>query len=134
MHLKKFKLGKSAEIFSSIIGHTLKIEGDLLINDSIRIDGTINGNVVQESNSQATVAIVDGAIVNGKVFASKVIISGEVRGDIISTHRIELLSTALVHGDIQYSSIALEAGARIHGTLNQLEASSSQDPIAENNA
>lgn len=121
MHLKKFKLGKSSESFCSIIGQTLRIEGDLFTNDSIRIDGVINGNVIQGENSQATVAIVDGALVNGKIFAIKVIISGEVRGDIICTQRIELLNTALVHGDIQYGSIALEAGARIHGTLNQLQ-------------
>lgn len=131
MHFKKFKIGKSPESFDSILGQTLKIEGDLYISNSVRIDGTVNGNITQKADSQATVAIADGAIVNGNIFATNVIISGEVRGVIICTERIELLSTALIHGDIRYNSIALEVGARICGTLNQLEAPSSPAPCTK---
>lgn len=126
MHFKKFKLGKTSESFESIIGKTLKIEGNIFASDSIRIDGVISGDVFQEKNCEVTIAIAQGAIVTGNVIAGNVIISGEVRGNIVSTKRIELLSTAIVLGDIAYASIGLEVGARVQGNLNQQDQDSGQ--------
>lgn len=126
MRLQKFKLGKTSESFESIIGKTLKIEGNIFASDSIRIDGVISGDIFQEKNCEVTIAIAHGAVVTGKVIAENVIISGEVRGNIVSTKRIEVLSTAIVFGDIAYASIGLEVGARIHGNLNQQDENSGQ--------
>ena len=44
---QKSNLGKSVETFESIVGATLRVEGDLIINKSLRIDGIVNGDIYQ---------------------------------------------------------------------------------------
>ena len=48
----KFKtnkmLGESQEVFESIIGPTLRIEGNLIITKGVRVDGTVDGNILQQ--------------------------------------------------------------------------------------
>lgn len=118
---KKSTLGKSVESFETIVGQTLRIDGNLLIGQCVRVDGKVNGNILQEEGAEATVAITAGAIVTGDIRAQHVIVSGEVIGNIFSKERVELLSTAQVRGDIRYGSIGLEVGARICGNLNEID-------------
>ena len=125
---KKSALGKSIESFESIIGQSLRIDGNLVISQCIRVDGVVNGNIFQEEGKEATVAVAKGALVTGDIRAKHVIISGEVRGNIFSSDQVELLSTALIQGDIRYGSIGLEVGARISGNLDQIDPSS--DPLS----
>ena len=118
---KRTAIGKSMEQFESIIGATLRIDGNLNVSQCLRIDGVVNGNIFQEEGAEATVAVAQGAVITGDIRAKQVIISGEVNGNIFSNDRVELLSTAIVKGNIRYGSIGLEMGARISGNLNQID-------------
>lgn len=117
---KKGNLGVSIRNLETIIGKSVRIEGDIKVTHGIRIDGHLDGNITQEDGHAATVAIADGAKVNGTVKAEHVIISGEITGSIFS-ERIEILHTAYIQGDLSYKSIRIEPGARIFGRLNQTE-------------
>ena len=94
---EKAKLGASVEKFESIVGSSLRIEGDLIISQSLRIDGTVNGNIYQADGASATVAIAPGATVNGNIAVSDVIVSGALKGNIVAPGRVELIDTALRH-------------------------------------
>lgn len=102
---KKSALGKSIEKFESIVGQSLRVDGNLFINQCLRIDGVVNGNIFQEEDKEATVAVAKGALVTGDIRAQHVIISGEVQGNIFSSGRVEMLATAHVQGDIRYGTI-----------------------------
>lgn len=119
--LKKDKLGRSIEKFESIVGASLRINGDLTITQSLRIDGTLNGNIYQAEDSLATVAIGPGASVLGNVSVQDVIISGYVKGNIVCPGRVELVHTAKVDGDLTYGSLGVAVGARIMGQLRQID-------------
>jgi cytoskeletal protein CcmA (bactofilin family) len=123
---KKSTLGMSIESFESIIGQSLRIDGNLLINQCVRVDGIVNGNIFQEEGREATVAVAKGALVKGDIRAQHVIISGEVQGNIFSSGPVELLATAHVRGDIRYGTIGLEVGARITGNLDEVDQSVDQ--------
>ena len=73
---QKSNLGKSIETFESIVGATLRVEGDLIINKSLRIDGIVNGDIYQAEGAKATVAIAPGATVSGNI--SVQVIAGDV--------------------------------------------------------
>lgn len=117
---KKASLGRSVESFESIIGKTLRIDGNLMISQGVRIDGLLNGNIFQEEGKTATVAISESGTVHGNIQAQHVIVSGRVKGDIFSLDRVELLATAHIEGEITYGSIGIEVGAKILGKLNQV--------------
>ncbi|MEI7532015.1 MAG: polymer-forming cytoskeletal protein [Betaproteobacteria bacterium] len=122
MKLKREKsLGQSQEVFESIIGPSMQVQGNLLISKGVRIDGCVDGNVLQQEGHNAIVAISENALVTGDVRANSVIVSGHLKGNIFSNTRVELLKTARIEGNISYSSIGMEIGATINGGLNQFE-------------
>ena len=45
----KQKLGKTIDSFETIIGTTVRIDGNLSISQSVRIDGVVNGNIFPRS-------------------------------------------------------------------------------------
>jgi cytoskeletal protein CcmA (bactofilin family) len=118
---EKANLGRSVEKFESIVGATLRIEGDLIISHSLRIDGVVNGNIYQADGTSATVAIAPGATVNGNLAVNDVIISGSLKGNISAPGRVELIDTAKVDGDVTYGSLGVAVGARIMGQLRQID-------------
>ena len=121
MFKKRSHLGKSIEKFESIIGASLRIEGDLVATDSLRIDGVVNGNILQSESQAATIAIALGATVTGNIAARDVIVSGMVCGDIVASGRVEVVDSAKVQGNITYGSIGVTPGAKIIGQLSQIE-------------
>jgi cytoskeletal protein CcmA (bactofilin family) len=116
---KEFILGQSQENFESIIGTSLVIKGDLVISKGIRIDGKLIGNIFQEENQNATVAISESAEIIGDIHAQHVIVSGKLTGNIFAVERVELLGNSQVEGNIQYGSIGIAVGAKIHGNLDE---------------
>jgi cytoskeletal protein CcmA (bactofilin family) len=117
----KKKLGISQEVFESIIGPTIQVQGNLLINQGIRIDGRVNGSILQQDGQDAVVAISESAVITGDVKANSIIISGHLKGNIISDVRLEILKTACIDGNVNYHSIGIEMGATINGNLHQID-------------
>ncbi len=124
---QKSNLGKSIETFESSVGATQRGEGDLISNQSRRIDGIVNGDIYQAEGAKATVAIAPGATVSGNISVQDVIVSGTLKGNIRSSGRVELIQTAAVEGDIHYGSIGIAVGARIVGQLNQIDEQAQND-------
>ena len=115
---KELTLGQSQENFETIIGSSLVIKGDLVVSKGIRIDGKLIGNIFQEESQTPTVAISESAEIIGDVHAQHVIVSGKLTGNIYAVERVELLNKSQVDGNIQYGSIGIAVGAKIHGNLN----------------
>lgn len=122
-------LGRSVEKFESIVGASLRIEGDLIITRSLRVDGTVTGNIQQAEGASATVAIAPGALVQGNVAVNDVIVSGTLKGNITAPGRVELIDTAKVEGDVTYGSIGVAVGARIMGQLRQIDELSQNEAL-----
>lgn len=95
----------------STIAADLTIEGKIDGAGSVRIHGKFKGDV----NVQGDVTIESGAKVTGGVHADKVMISGELEGNIESASRVELLATGTVIGDVKASAMTVAAGARMRG-------------------
>jgi cytoskeletal protein CcmA (bactofilin family) len=109
------------EKFETIIGRHAEIHGLLRLQESVRIDGKVIGNI--EAPNDATISVVIGpeGEVQGDVLASRIIVAGKVAGNIHALERVELMASALVQGDIKYASMAVEHGARLLGLLLQVD-------------
>jgi cytoskeletal protein CcmA (bactofilin family) len=119
-------LVNSHERFDTLIGRQTEIKGTMRIVQSVRIDGKVIGNIEAPKDQAITVVIGQDGEVQGDVIASRVIVAGKVAGNIDAHERVELLSSALVQGDVKYGSIAVEHGARLLGLLLQVDASQPQ--------
>ena len=95
----------------SLIAADIMIEGKIEGSGSVRIAGRFKGDV----NVQGDLTIESGAKLTGSVRADKVIIAGELEGNIESASQVNLLATGAVVGDIKAGSLTVAAGARMRG-------------------
>ena len=112
----------SHEKFDTLIGRHAEFEGHLKLNESVRIDGRVQGNVHCVGDQPVSVVIGPSGEVVGDVVAQRVIVAGKVSGNIHAQDRVELHSGCFVQGDLKYASIAVEHGARVQGLLLQVDA------------
>lgn len=115
-------LGMGQEKFDTLIGRNAEIHGCLKLQESVRIDGKVVGNI--EAPKDGAISVVIGPVgeVHGDVIASRIIVAGKVLGNLHGFERVELMASALVQGDIKYASVAVEHGARLLGLMLQVEA------------
>lgn len=95
----------------SLIAADLTIEGKIEGTGHVRIAGKFKGDV----NVQGDLTIETGAKLNGGVRAKKVIVAGELEGNIESASHVELLSSGVIIGDLKAGSLTVAAGSRMRG-------------------
>jgi cytoskeletal protein CcmA (bactofilin family) len=108
---------KALQSFDSIFGVATTIEGNLHVNESLRIDGKLKGNIHQEPGESRWIIIASTAEIQGDIRAQNVSIAGKVVGDIFATASIELMDGCDVRGNITHRSITVEPGALVFGQL-----------------
>ena len=113
----------SQEKFDTLIGRHAEIHGCLRLQESVRIDGKVVGNIEGPKDAAFSVVIGPNGEVQGDVLANRIIVAGKVAGNIHAFERVEIMASALVQGDIKYASMAVEHGARLLGLLLQVDAS-----------
>lgn len=126
-------LANHSEKFDTIIGRTTTIQGTLILLDSVRIDGRVQGNVESAPDCKIAVAIGPTGEVTGDIKAHRVMVAGKVFGHVHAADRVEFQKDSVVQGDISYGSIAVEHGARLSGLVIQnqsLDASASGAQVA----
>ena len=106
----KFGLG-------SYLGKTVKIKGNITSDESVRIEGRINGNI----KSSATITIGKSGNVTGKIEADVINIIGKAKGDIISRKKLILQSSAKFDGNINTDNVIIEEGGIFNGNMNLSE-------------
>lgn len=105
---------KSETQISTIIGMNAECSGDFKAEGTIRIDGTVNGGVTVTD----TVIVGASGCINGDIDAKKVVIGGEVYGNLNVPEKVELTSTARVIGDITTNSLVIDEQAIFQGKCN----------------
>ena len=105
----------------SLIGEGMVVQGELRFTEGLRIDGEVHGDVIAIGEGRSILVISENARVHGKVKASHVIISGEVRGPVFSDEMLELQPKARVTGNVRYEVLEMNPGALVDGELKPLK-------------
>ena len=113
-------LDPSRETFGSIIGPDLEIYGRLVATKSLRIDGTIVGDIDTKPGADVCIALGKTGLVQGNINGVRILVAGRVEGNVRGTQRVELHNGADVHGDITYAQIGIEHGARLSGSISKI--------------
>lgn len=100
----------------TLIAEGTRVQGAVVMVSAAGVYGTVEGEVVQQSLE--VLQIGRTGWVNGAISSQgPVVIEGKVDGDITSTTRITLSSTASVKGKLNAPSIQIRAGAIFEGEL-----------------
>lgn len=102
----------------TLIGKGVIIDGNVSAPETVRMDGTLNGNCECKEN---LIIGVDGQI-NGDITAQNVLVSGKVEGDILADGKIELLATGKILGNITAKSLVIDENACFDGRCSMTTA------------
>ena len=101
----------------SVLGTATRLEGTLFVDESIRIDGALDGNIEQTDGDSRWLILGSAAVIRGDIRAQNVSVAGKVLGNIVASGSVELRNGSEVRGNITHKSITVEPGASVHGQL-----------------
>ncbi|HKL91825.1 MAG: polymer-forming cytoskeletal protein [Bacteroidales bacterium] len=102
----------SNTILYSVFANGTLVNGNVLSDNDLRIDGVVDGNVT----CRGKLVLGTHAVITGDVLCDVAEISGRVKGKLEVTDGLTLRQTALIEGNITASTLIVEAGALFNGT------------------
>ena len=111
----------------SIVGPSVKIDGDLKSQGNLRIDGTVTGKVKTTQN----LYVGESANITADVEAENAVVSGVVQGNVKVTGALVLGKTGRLMGDMVCGTLQVEEGAYFAGKCQMKDNGGKLEPVAE---
>jgi cytoskeletal protein CcmA (bactofilin family) len=115
-----------AEAPPSRLGPGVGIQGVLEIDGELVISGLVKGRI-----AASKLVIAPGGYVEGDIVAREAVIGGRVHGSITGGERVELQTSAIVHGDIVTRRLLIQEGGSVNGSM-KMEGELVQSALPEN--
>jgi cytoskeletal protein CcmA (bactofilin family) len=108
---EKESLKESSTEVMGFIGKGMVVDGKMDFEGIVRVDGHFKGEV----SANGTLHVGEGALVEAQMKVDKVIVSGEVRGAVNATTRVELKAPGKIFGDIRTPTLIIGEGVIFEG-------------------
>ncbi len=115
---------ETAPEITTILAPGAVIDGNLSAPGAVRLDGILNGNCTCEKD----MVIGTKGQVKGNITAQNIVISGEVKGDIVIRGKLELFSTGKVVGNITARALVIDEDAYFDGRCS-MSAPTQEPPL-----
>ncbi len=111
--------GKNQSVVSpksteTIIGPSVRVEGDFKGDGDLIIEGMLVGTL----NTKNNLKIGENAVLEASIKANNAFIAGRVKGNITIKGKLDITSSAVILGDIKAGLISIESGAVVQGNLS----------------
>ncbi|HEY9551978.1 bactofilin family protein [Allosphingosinicella sp.] len=106
----------------SFIGSEVVVNGDIVTEARLHVDGRIEGNVRCGMLSQG-----ESGTIAGNIVTEEARLAGLVDGT-VTAQRLILGPTARITGDVSYEILSIEPGARIDGRFARREGAATAAP------
>ena len=103
-----------ADASETIIGPSVKVEGDLKGLGNVIVEGIVKGTITTDQD----IRIGKDAQIVADIVCSNLIVAGSVQGSIQTKDHLDIKSSAKIKGDISTGTISIESGAQINGKLS----------------
>ena len=97
---------------SGVIEKGCEFEGKLCFEGTLRIGGIFRGEIYTND----VLVIGEGAKVHAEIEAGTIIINGEVIGNVVAKHRVEIHRPAIFRGNIVTPSLQVDDGVIFEGS------------------
>jgi len=101
--------GKSTEL--NFIGNGTSIDGDIITNSSIRVDGNVKGTLKCEH----TLTVGESGEIEGSVKAKNAVVGGKIKGKIIVEEKLVLEAKSELIGELKSKKLIIDEGAVFDG-------------------
>jgi len=96
---------------NTLLGRGSEFEGKLTFEGTVRIDGTLKGEVFSDD----VLVVGEGARLEAEVDIGEIIIQGTVVGNIRAKRSVEILAPGRVKGDITTPMLQIDKGVIFEG-------------------
>jgi len=103
---------KSEKGIQTFLGPQTTLEGKLVFEGTVRLDGHLTGTI---ESKEGMVIVGEKAVIHADILVHTATVSGEVRGNIRATDRIELHPPARVFGDLSSPVVIIDVGVTFDG-------------------
>ena len=93
------------------LGADAEVTGKLSFVSPTRIEGRLKGEV----RSSDLLIVGPQAVVEASVRADKLVVLGEVRGEVVGASRVEICTGGRLYGDIETRAVVVQEGAVFEG-------------------
>ncbi len=102
---------KQREPINAFLGKDTEFEGKLSFTGAVRIDGRFRGEIFTEG----TLIVGEEALIESDIHVSHIVVSGEIRGNVVAEKRIEVHAPGKVFGNIQAPVVVIDEGVIFEG-------------------
>lgn len=104
---------ESGHDVSAFVGKGVVFKGTITYNGTVRIDGTLEGEI----HTDGILLVGEDAVLNAKVSAGTVVCKGKITGDIHAREKMRLRAPAVINGGVTTPMLSMEEGVLFNGTL-----------------
>ncbi|WP_028544460.1 bactofilin family protein [Paenibacillus taiwanensis] len=107
-----FKSNKaSVQPTNTLIGYGTQVEGKLICETSLRIEGNFRGEI----ECSRDVVIGESGIAHSSIQAADIVIAGQVHGDMRVSGKLTITPTGRLYGNITSGNLIIHEGATFVG-------------------
>ena len=114
----------------TILGTETDFTGELTFRDNLVITGKFNGSI----NATGDLEISKEAVCNVDVSVNSVVVSGKLKGDIVSQKFVEMKNGSSIQGNVTTSRIRIEDGVDFQGKISMVESAEKTDLFSMNSS
>ncbi len=97
------------------IGKGLSFKGEITGNESLFIDGKVEGSISLPGNR---VTVGRNGVVTASVVAREIVVLGKIRGNVSASDRVDIRAEGSLTGDVAAARISIEDGAFFKGGID----------------
>jgi cytoskeletal protein CcmA (bactofilin family) len=111
------------EEINAFVGKGVSFKGVISYNGTVRIDGTLDGEI----HTEGILLVGEDAVLTAKITAGTVVCKGKITGDISAREKVKLRAPAVVNAGVKAPLISMEEGVVFNGTL-EMSQSATREP------
>ncbi len=115
---------------NTIIGEDCCFEGLFNSNGSIRIDGTVKGEIKVGGN----LYVGEKGKVLGNIKGQNIFIAGEVQGNVFSDEQLRISTSGRLYGDVNIKTFILDEDATFEGNCKMHKQTSPEERLTTTQA
>jgi cytoskeletal protein CcmA (bactofilin family) len=111
----------------TVIGADVHLAGGIQGRSDMDLHGTVEGDIKLEGR----LVVGDGGKLTGDVWATSVVVQGEVLGNITARRKVQLCSNSKMKGNLRANSLSIQEGALFEGRVTEVPAQSEVRELKE---
>lgn len=104
--------GEGGQGVNAFVGKGVEFKGIISYNGTVRIDGTMEGEI----HTEGTLLVGEEAVITATVSAGTIICKGKITGDIQAKEKVKLRTPAILNGSVTTPTLSMEEGVLFNGS------------------